>query len=189
MRNSLVVLLLTILLCSCSSTKTAAIKYQPIFDFSALKSYGLYQREHKFSDWQPLSDGMRNSIELAIEKSMDSQGYLLKDSSQADVVVTYYLVKQNNHTFIQYNNGVNYCSYCLMHSEKGSRKERLMIYPGSLIIDIVKPKSRRSIWRATYPLKIKDKDNSLDINTKISSAVDSMLQQLTIMKQAQGKRA
>ena len=38
-------------------------------------------------------------------------------------------------------------------------------------------KKRRSIWRAAYPLYIKDKDNSAQINEKVKEAVGIMIKQ------------
>ena len=167
-----------LLLTACSSQpKVAIVKYQPIFDFSQVKSYGLYQRDDEFSDWQLVSDAMRNGIELAIERAMDNNGLTLKDSAQADVIVTYYVVRQSRRSFKTYNLGVNYCSYCLTNSKTGTRAARLDIAPGSLVIDVVKPKHRRSVWRASYPLGIREKDTSLEVNDKIQYAVAAMLKQ------------
>ena len=55
--------------------------------------------------------------------------------------------------------------------------------PGSLILDIIDPKSQRSVWRSVYPLKFKADDNSREMQEKISTAVDSMLRDFP-----QGKR-
>ncbi|MFD2165296.1 DUF4136 domain-containing protein [Thalassotalea euphylliae] len=168
---------LTLLIVGCSSPKQADVKYQPIFDFGNLESYGLYGREDEFNDWQPLSHAIRNSIELAIEQEMEAQQFSFKPADSADVVITYYIVKQNQRTFRAYNQGVNYCSYCLTNTKSGKKEERLRIVPGSLIIDAVKPKNRRSIWRAAYPLRIKEKDNSAQINEKVKEAVSIIIKQ------------
>lgn len=178
--NHIYRLSILLMLTACSSQpKDAVVKYQPIFDFSQVQSYGLYQRHEEFNDWQLISDNMRNGIELAIEQAMDKQGFLLKDSRQADVIVTYYIVRRTHRSFKAYNRGVNYCSYCLTHSKTGNRAERLAIAPGSLVIDVLQPKYRRSIWRTSYPMGLKEKDTSIEVNTKINEAVAAMLKQFS----------
>ncbi|WP_448551026.1 DUF4136 domain-containing protein [Thalassotalea montiporae] len=173
-----------LLLTACSSQpKIAIVKYQPIFDFSQVQSYGLYQRNDEFNDWQLISDSLRNGIELAIEQAMDSQGFAFKDSSEADVILTYYVVRRSARSFKTYNRGVNYCSYCLTNSKTGTRAERLDIKAGSLVIDVIQPKHRRSIWRTNYPLGLNEKDTSIEVNAKISFAVAAMLKQFSQTQQ------
>ena len=140
------------LITGCSSPKQAAVKYQPIFDFGNLESYGLYGREDEFNDWQPLSHAMRNSIELAIEQAMEAQSFSFKPADSADVVITYYIVKQNQRTFKAYNQGVNYCSYCLTNVKSGTKEERLRIVPGTLIIDAIKPKKTTLYMACRIPV-------------------------------------
>ncbi|WP_448211774.1 DUF4136 domain-containing protein [Colwellia sp. MEBiC06753] len=171
------ILLMLAGLSACGSTRTAEVKYQPLFDYSTIESYGLYSRSDKFAEWQLLSDGVRNGIELAIEQAMDSKGLQFKQASEADIVVTYYMVGRDNRSFRTYNLGVNYCSYCLVNLDTGSREDKMRIAPGTLIIDVVRPKNSRSIWRAIYPLNIREKDNSLIINEKVHHAVEQMILQ------------
>jgi len=182
MLNGLSLLLIILLLTGCSSSTTVIAKYQPVVKFNELQSYGLYHREDKFNDWQALSDATRNGVELAIEQAMDKLGFELKGAEQADVVVTYYLIKQDSRSLVAYNQGVNYCSYCLKHSKSNSRKDKLSYATGSLIIDLIKPKSRRSIWRSTFPINIKDKDNSMVVSDKINHAVAVILAQLALLQ-------
>ena len=49
---------------------------------------------------------------------------------------------------------------------------------GSLIIDFVDTKDNRSVWRSVYPLRIKEKDSSFEIQEKIVSAISSMMSKL-----------
>ena len=136
MRIAFLATVFSLLISGCSGVpELTEYKYQPIFKFSQVKSYGLYGRNDEFNDWQALSDGVRNGIELAIEQSMDSQGFTLETAEQADVIVTYYLLhkgrKNSGRAMKQYNHGVNYCSYCLTNTKTGTRAERLEIKPGA----------------------------------------------------------
>lgn len=43
------------------------------------------------------------------------------------------------------------------------------------MLDIIDPKSQRSVWRSAHPLGFKEKDNSRELKTKISKAINNML--------------
>lgn len=173
------IFILSVLFCvltvGCSSPKVASVKYSALFDFSTVKNYSFYQRNSDFSDWQSLSDTRRNSIELAIEKAMAEYGFSYVPTNKADVIFTYYWADHGGAEFKRYNEGVVYCSYCLTHSHTGDRSDKLMMNAGSLIIDAIDPRSKRSVWRTSYPLKIKDKDNSHEMHEKVIQAVNVML--------------
>ena len=184
MKNKLM-LLAVIALAACSSgPKQSKAKYQTLFDFSTVSSYSLYDRNQPFSELQSLSHVMRNDIELAIERGMEKQGYHYISADSADVIVTYYLLDHNIRDFKRYNTSINYCSYCLTHSTTGKRGDRLKNGPGSLILDVIERKTKRSVWRSTYPLKIDVKDNSSEVQTKVHQAVSVMLNELSKVRNA-----
>jgi len=162
----------------CSSKpKVAHVKYHQSFDFSEIKKYSLYQRDHEFNEWQSISDAVRNDIEFAIENALDKQGYLFSSVESSDVVITYHLVSQSAH-LKRYNNGVNYCAYCLIHGASGRRTERLGSDSGDIVLDMINVQTKRSIWRSSYPLNVKEKDNSQELQEKIHQAITLMLSQL-----------
>ena len=171
-----IVIAITTLLVGCTAGPASVqAKYQPLFSFADVASYGLYNRNEAFNDYQSLSDAFRNDIELAIERTMDEKGYQFKDQEQADVILTYYWLKQDMREFKAYNHGINFCSYCLNHSGSNSKADRLKIRPNTLIIDALNRKTKRSVWRSYYPLTIKEKENSQQTQAKIRQAVTIML--------------
>ncbi len=169
-------------LTGCSTKQVVKVKYQEIYDFSKVKKYSLYKREHEFNEWQSISDALRNDIELAIENTLDKKGYQYTEVDSSDIVITYYLVGNSQKNFQRYNNGVNYCSYCLVYEPSGSRADLLDTTVGSLVIDAVDMKTKRSVWRSSYPLKIKAKDNSQEIQDKVHELVEVMLDELPSSK-------
>ncbi len=176
----LLFIILLVSISACSGSKKAGVKYQDIYDFSNIKQYSLYQRDHEFNDWQSLSHAQRNDIELAIERSLDQQGYQYTQPEQADVIIAYYMVGGELGSLKRYNDSVRYCSYCLVHHGSGERIDRLVILPGDLIIDVLDGKHQRSIWRAKYPLNIDPKDNSREVQVKIHEAISTMLKQINV---------
>lgn len=174
----IVYLCLLQILSACSSQTQALTKYRSSFDFSAITSYSIYDRNSKFSDFQNISDAFRNRIELVIERVFDKKGYQYQPVEDADIVVTYHLVNMKNRELKQYNAGVRYCRWCLKAGEEESGKKHQAIQPGSLVLDLVNTKTKRSVWRSIYPLKIKNDDKSDEIQEKIVLAINVMMKQL-----------
>jgi hypothetical protein len=166
------------LLISACSNQTATAKYRSSFNFSSLNNYSTHDRNSSFSEFQNISDAKRNSIEIAIEKVLDKKGYQYQDVGVADVVVTYYLINRNNKELKEYNKGIRYCHWCLKSGSEDVNKGHWKMKPGSLIIDLVDTKEKRSVWRSVYPLSIKEKDSSFDTQEKIVQAISSMMAQL-----------
>jgi len=191
---------------ACSSTpREASAHYFRYFDFSNVKNYAFYARNNDTLGYQNLSDVTRNSIEFTIENQLDKRGLKYKDISDADVIVSYFWVatkeqrsanrsyrkknqrplvnphaaaeKSRNMELSQYNKGVRYCAPCLKLSANGEQVSKINTDEGALIIDLISPKSKRSVWRSSYPVEVKEKDNSQEIQQRIQRAVEEMLLQ------------
>ncbi len=169
--------LLIILISACSSSKKTGVVYHDRFDFSTVKSYSLYDHNSAFSETQSLLDARRNAIEIAIERAMANKKFSYADVEQADVIVTYHLFNGNRGDYAKYNKSVRFCAHCLRATTWKTDKEYKSVSRGSLVLDIVDPKKNRSVWRSTYPLNLKVKENSATTNNKIKEAVATMLAQ------------
>ncbi len=181
MRPSLLLLLLVVLtLGGCSNlpreAESHAFRY---FDFSKVKTYAFYDRNADFFDYQSLSGVMRNNIELAIEEELDLLGLTYQTVANADIIVTYFWVKHPGKALTQYNKGINYCAACLniKSATNQQQSQKITAKTNSLIIDIIDPIKKRSVWRSSYPLKIAVKENSQEVQSKIKTAVKQMLKQ------------
>jgi len=168
---------LSLFLSACSN-KAATAKYRSSFNFSSLENYSTYDRNSPFSEFQNISDITRNSIEIAIEQTLDKKGYQYMQVEDADVVVTYHLINRNNQELREYNKGIRYCSWCLKGGSEEINSRHWQMNSGSLIVDFVDTKDNRSVWRSVYPLSIKEKDSSFEIQEKIVSAISSMMSKL-----------
>ncbi|PCI59142.1 MAG: hypothetical protein COB35_12000 [Gammaproteobacteria bacterium] len=76
-----------------------------------------------------------------------------------------------------YNRGVRYCAECLKLSNMDNKSITINTAPGALIIDLIDPKSKRSVWRSSYPVIVKEKENSQEIQQRIQRAVVEMIKQ------------
>lgn len=175
MLKALSIILLFTLISACSSRNNAGVVYHDSFDFSQVKSYSLYNRNSPFTDSQSLLDSRRNAIEIAIERTMSSNKFNYLEPEQADVIVTYYFLNGKLQEYSNYNEMVRFCVSCLRANAWQTNHQYSNLATGSLILDLVDPKKKRSVWRSAYPLNINVKDNSAKLNKKIQQAINSML--------------
>jgi hypothetical protein len=124
-----------------------------------------------------MTDSKRNSIEIAIEKALTQQGFHYQESDKADIVIAYHLLKGKKSDYRDYNKAVLFCHLCLKANNWYNEGNALQMKQGSLIIDLIDPKRKRSVWRSVAPLKLNDKDNSRTLNDKIQQKVQLMFQQ------------
>lgn len=191
-------LLFLMVLSGCSSSpEPAIVKHQlPRFDFDAITSYSTFPRESKFTDFQDINDALRNTIELAIEREFDRQGFVFKTPDEADVMVAYQL------SGLQVNKGQKrtadihicpegqVCDNGRKNKAKKSNRQRKQQSNfrqsqnlGSLVINLINPQNKQSVWKTSYPLDVDDKDNSRDVQEKIEAAMVEIMKQYPTLKQ------
>jgi hypothetical protein len=163
------------LLCACSSVEKAGVVYHDSFDFLGVKSYSLYERNSLFGESQNLLGTRRNSIEIAIEKTMAKKKFSYETLEKADVIITYHVFNAKGKEYANYNETVRFCAHCLRATAWQTDQQYSSISKGSLVLDIIDPKQHRSVWRSIYPLEIEVKENSAETNQRIIQAVSAML--------------
>jgi len=203
-------LLFFVLSSCANTPNVAASHYFRYFKFYEVESYAFYGRNSINFDYQNLSDVMRNSIEFTIESEFDAKNLILRPIDKADIIVSYFWVAlipekdkapkknrrqmngqpieqqayfkkiDNSDKLKNYNRGVNYCQACLKMSKDGRDNIKINTQPGALIIDLIDPKTKRSVWRSSYPVIIKEKENSQELQLKIQRAVTQMIKQYPI---------
>lgn len=175
----IVVSLSALFFLGCSSQPPATAKYKSNFNFSTIESYSTYPRNSAFGESQKISFATRNNIEIAIEQGLDSKGLIYQSNDKADVVIGYHLI-DNFQDLKKYNQGVKYCDPCLHSGLAVQDKKAWKLLPGSLVLDVVDQKDKRSVWRSVYPLKINPKDNSQEVQVKIQQAIAYMIKTLPL---------
>lgn len=168
------IILVSITLSACSFSPDPSVQYQSRFDFSEINTYSLNDRNSYFSELQNISSGMRNSIELSIEKRLDGLGLTYESPEKADVIVNYYLVTASKVKLQAYNKSVKYCEHCLNFYSGSRDQKNWQKLPGSLLVDLVETKQGRSIWRSIQTLNIQTKDSRKKIQTHIDAAILKM---------------
>ncbi|WP_286233767.1 DUF4136 domain-containing protein [Thalassotalea sediminis] len=174
MNQKLVWVLLLLLLAGCSGKPLYQAKHAHNFNFSGLSSYSLYNRNSDFTEYQNMSDTTRNSIEIAIEKVFDRQGWTFKAPDSADIIVTYHIVNLQSELNL-YNRGVKFCRPCLPVKHPQDQPYFSAALPGTLILDLIDVNSNRTMWRGMSRLKINDHDHSIDVHEKVERAVTTLV--------------
>ena len=151
--------------------------YYDNFDFLNAKKYSFYGADSLFSNVQNLSYAQRSRIELAIEKKLASQGFSYSDIDGADLIVTYHWVDKKHKDYLNYNKAVLFCAHCLKANTWVKKGDNWKAFPGGLIIDLVDPQSKRSVWRGMHPLALDPKNNSQKRNDRIIMTVNTILSQ------------
>ncbi len=169
---------LLFILAGCSSGPQIALAhYFRAFNFDNVKSYAIYGRESDILNVQNINDVTRNQIELVIEHELDQRGLAYQESDNADLMVSYFWVGSHAQDLNTYNVAINYCAACLNMTVDKSKKVKILATHNYLIIDLIDPQAKRSVWRSSYLLAMKEKENSRDAQEKIQQAIAQMFKQ------------
>lgn len=188
------------LLTGCSSNE-ALVKHQVTAEFSDINSYSFFERNSFFTEQQNINDTLRNSLELAIEKSFDAHGYVYQEPLLADIIIAYQLTGIALENTLSPLENMGMCTVCIpkdknkkptqpekpikgrlpknkneqiakiRQHQKNKREDNI----GDLVLNFINVKTKKSLWRSEYPLNIKEKDNSQEIQIKIENAITEMM--------------
>ncbi len=169
------ILLLLLSIVSCSNTNKAETKLLVPFDFDSVKTYGFHPLNSQYSQQQNMSHAMRNSIELAIERNLDKQGFSYAESNP-DIYVGYRLYGVNGTIFNGRKDEI--CRDCKPTKPskkigKNSRSSQSTI--GAIMLDVQSGKTQLSVWRSTYPLSLKGDESSVEFNEELDMGVAEII--------------
>ena len=180
-------LVVTLVVTGCSF-KSVSLHHQADVNFTPLTTYALFDRDSVFSDQQDINTNLRNSIELAIENSFDDHGFVYKEMESADVIVAYALTGLPVLNPFNYTNNKVKCDFCRGEKkvtniqQQSQRQKSQQLYKadderdvGALVIDILDKNTFRTLFEGEYPLKIKKKNSSREVQEKIQEAVDEIM--------------
>jgi hypothetical protein len=142
-----------LILAGCTQLQTGS-EIKDATDVSALKTYSWLHDVDKPAEDVRLNDPkIRQTVRTAVEQSLSSKGYEQVDRRQADFLVTWFgaiekkIKKENiDHFYAPYGYGTLYRDPVL---NTESPRTILEYEKGTIIIDIVDPKSQKLIWRGS----------------------------------------
>lgn len=185
MRYSFIIIILFLFGCS---TQQADVYFQHNTLLSNIKSYSLFPRNSSFSEQQNISDGLRNSIEIEIEKSFEAKGFFYQPITESDVVVSYQLLGKNYKSYKdnQLEKGLKQgCSNCASDLPQRKRQNQNQqnafekTETQAITIRLLDSKTRRTLWHASYPLNISTDDYNLAVQEKVRYAIQQLVKSLT----------
>jgi hypothetical protein len=147
------------LLAACTSTPKISTDYDPEYDFASIKTY--YLVEHNLAA-QPggtsLSD-QRATREISAE--MKRRGISPASVEQADIILTFHIVRQDRTKVTSYNNSYGYSRYGSGRGGYygGNQVDVRQYTEGTLLVDLVAPKEKRIVWRGQTSAVIRDRSN------------------------------
>ncbi|MGJ8693818.1 MAG: DUF4136 domain-containing protein [Thalassotalea sp.] len=185
------------LMLGCSSNAVIVQKKANV-DFSLINTYSLFPLDSTFTEQQNISHRLRNSIEIAIEKEFDAQGFNYKVPEEADVMVAYLLTGIEIVKPFTTSNQLNTCVHCDKDQDRernrsrGAKsrspdanqqqmktrklaKEDNERNIGAIVLNIIDRKTLRTLWQSEAELNVKSSDNNIDVQNKIRFAVSEIM--------------
>lgn len=170
----------------CSSIKVTS-DYDPSVSFSRFHSYEwILDAPKKTGD--PRIDGnslLQNRVRLAVDNQLASKGYQKVTLESPDFLVTYHVTLdkqteiQTINSYNQYGQGWGW-RYGRSYYPTMNYGTETLVYSyeqGSLIVDIVEPKSRELVWRGSATDKVNFSNSPEQKEQQINEAVQKLLEQ------------
>lgn len=174
------VLSTALLLSACSTNYTPESDQSSQYDFSSIKTYSVIGDEQYKNPM--FSDIDRVRFDSAIDDSMQQRGKFKVSESEADVLVSYFVVTKDkikiNSTYSggYYGHGYGHSGYGGSISNISTRN----YVEGTLVLDVIDNKTKQSVYRSTLVKPIKSYDSIEERKQAINTVVNKMFKALPI---------
>ena len=183
LKNRLLYLIPLMFLLSSCSTLVVHSDYDPTLSYNDLKTYAwVPDTPAKTNNPRVDSDTLaQGRIHREIENWLNTHGYADGDLADADFLVAYQLVVEDRTQIRVINDYYDYprgWRYGYGYGYGGASRAYTYEYKqGTLVIDIVDPKTKKLMWRGTGTDEIMDSDTPEEKQQQIKKAVDKILEQ------------
>ncbi|MFQ5995671.1 MAG: DUF4136 domain-containing protein [Acidiferrobacterales bacterium] len=163
----------------CSSMQVTS-DYDPAADFADLTTYDWMPGPQKATGDPRLDNPLlEGRIKTAVDKQLAAQGFV-KRSSAADFYIGYHLALEKRLAVSTMNSYYGYragwgWNYGAGTGVLGPESYTYEYEQGSLILDIVKPDTRKLIWRGSAQAEVNETASSDKKQKQIDEAVRKML--------------
>lgn len=135
--------LLLVLLTACATGPNISTDYNPDYQFDDIKTFSLVARQR-----DKVSDINSARIDAAIREALSARILDEVAADKADILVDYLVITQGKTKIRSYNTGHGYSCYrCWGGHNQTSQVDVSNYVEGSLIIDLVDSKDKKTIWR------------------------------------------
>lgn len=143
-------LVFVILLAACSSAPKVATDYDQNYNFSAIKSYHLVDQNQAAYIGEPGTSLADQRVTRAIAAEMQKRGIPEVSVDKADIIVTFHIVTQDKTRVTSYNTAYGYRGYGYGYASPYNGRSQVDVrqyVEGTLLIDLVSPAEKRTVWR------------------------------------------
>ena len=178
MHSLLHLLIISLLLASCSSGITVSTDYRPDFNFKAIKSYSYlaFDSAENITHSQSIYTAR---VETALNNSLNHKNLTLKPISP-DVLIAYHIFteKKEKQRVTTTSGGNIYYGRRYMGPSINmgiTYIDNIEYNVGNMLIDVIDPKTQNVIWHGEASAKIDQAKNPEERSALIQEAVDTLL--------------
>ena len=145
-----------LLLAACSSTPSleANTDYNPEFDFSGVDAIAIQPVQRGNLAAVRISDMQVARMNAAFRDALQARGLkVVEDNAEADLLMTWHLVTEERMDVRTYNTQSMY--NCWRCGPSVSDVTVRQYTQGTLIVDMIDPKSLRSVWRSIVQTRLR----------------------------------
>ena len=170
---------IVIIVAGCAQLQTDS-KIDDTTDFSSLKTFSwLHDADQPAEDVRLNDPNIRQAVRNAVEESLAAKGYVMTERQQADFLVTWFgaieqkIKKENiDHFYSPYGYGTLFRDPAF---NTGSPQKIREYEKGTIIIDIVDPKSQKVIWRGNGSGRLAEDQPEQTVLRNLNRSVTTIL--------------
>ncbi len=173
---------LALVLSGCATTYKPDVDYNVNYNFDQVKTYYIhdaYSSDSAATDEvnRFVSDLDNERIINAISSTLQRKALTATNADDADIIVKYLITSKDKTKIRSFNSGFNDCWRCRgFYGYHGHNDVDVKQYvEGTLIIDLVDPKQKKSVWRSVVSSAIKKNRTVSERQMETQKAVDAML--------------
>ncbi|NMP15275.1 DUF4136 domain-containing protein [Thalassotalea sp. Y01] len=179
----LMILVTSTMMVACATSYKPDIDYNPEYDFSTVSTFAVIdpfkadQTQSKPLNRQ-LSSLDNDRIIKAIAVALRNKGMAEVDADVADTLVRFQVATKDKTEIRTYNTGVYNCWRCrgIYSYPYPVQEVQVKDYTeGTLIIDMIDPKTQKSVWRSVVSKAVKKNVPVNEKQAKIQELVNAML--------------
>ncbi len=168
--NSAHILFLIVVFAGCSSMRVATFG-DPSMSLAGFQTYAWGNEQATSDDQSSDDEAVDRWVREVVDRKMTTKGYRLVAPDHSDLLIHYHAALDEN-----LDVATEYKRYRLGTDPYGRETSRAQVFKeGTLILDVEQPTSQRLIWRGWATDAINDELRTEEIQSKIDTAVDKIL--------------
>ncbi len=172
-------------LSACASGPKVDSDYDQNYNFGAIKSYYLEPDNQKEYLGLPGESLTNQRITKSIQSEMKRRGIVAKPAAEADILIAFHVTTKDKTRVTSYNTAYGYRPYGYGYGGMGTSNVDVRQYTeGSLFIDLVNPKDKKTVWRGIASAILKDRttEERIELINSYVGAIINTIPDFTLSK-------